>query len=85
MPPLVNTNQGKVTHMRLRTIWTIPAMALPERLHRTSEWFWLKAARHIPERLAYWSFVVHGTRYIAGNEVVHDVKYMDLFGRMEHR
>lgn len=71
--------------MRLRTIWTIPAMSLTERLHRTSEWFWLTAARHIPERLAYWSFVVHGTRYIADNEVVPEVGYMELFERMGHR
>lgn len=71
--------------MRLSTIWTMPAMTLRERLRRTSEWFWLNTARHIPERLAYWSFVVHGSRYIKGDEVVHDVKYMDLFGRMDHR
>ena len=71
--------------MRLRTIWTLRGYPLRERLSRTSEWFWLTAARHIPERLAYWSFVVHGSRYIKGDEVVPEVRYADLFARMDHR
>lgn len=66
--------------MRLRTIWTLPGLPLRERLHRSADWFWLATARHLPRRIAYWSFVVEGTRAIKT-----DVTYMDLFSWMDHR
>lgn len=43
--------------MRLTTIWTIPAMSLPERLRRTREWASMKAAWALPRRVLYWAAV----------------------------
>lgn len=68
--------------MRLITVWTMPGMLLRERLSRTAEWFWRSAAHHLPRRLAYWSFIDTGVRTI-GNDVVPDVRYMDLLARVE--
>jgi hypothetical protein len=67
--------------MRFWTIWTIHHMALAERLRRTREWATLKVAHRLPRKLAYWSFIDTGTRYMTTDEVVPDVKYMDLLQR----
>ena len=71
--------------MRLSTIWTMPAMTLRERLRRTSEWAWHLTARHLPRRLAYWSFIDTGARMTSTREVVPEVRFMDLAARLEHR
>lgn len=68
--------------MRLRTIWTIGAMTLAERVRRTGTWALIKVASHLPRPLAYWVFVVHGTRHIHPREVMGDVRYADLAQRM---
>lgn len=41
--------------MKLRTIWTTPAMTFRERLHRTSEWAAIKIAWALPKRVLYWA------------------------------
>ena len=50
--------------MRLRTIWTMPTFTLRERVNRTQEWFWMKLAHRLPRKLALWSFIDTGTRYM---------------------
>ena len=67
--------------MRLTTIWTIPAMSLRERLHRTwFEWALPGIAHRLPRKLAYWSYIDTGVRYI-GDEVVTDVRYTTILER----
>lgn len=68
--------------MRLKTIWTLPGMTLRERMSRTQEWGWAKAAHHLPRRLAYWSFIDSGVRHM-GNDVVPEIRYTELLTRME--
>lgn len=41
--------------MKLRTIWTIPAMSLRERLRRTSDWTAQEVAARLPKRIRYWA------------------------------
>lgn len=43
--------------MRLRTIWTLPGMALRERWNRTGEWAAMKVAWALPKRVLYWAAV----------------------------
>ena len=69
--------------MKFKTIWTLPAMTIRERLSRTLEWFWLFVASHLPERLAYWSYICQGVKYMEDNEEVPDVRYTDLLRRMD--
>lgn len=40
--------------MRLRTIWTMPAASLRERLLRTREWAAMGIAARLPLRIRYW-------------------------------
>lgn len=40
--------------MRLKTIWTMPAMSFVERLRRTREWSAMKSVRFVPLRVRYW-------------------------------
>lgn len=40
--------------MRFRTIWTMPAMKLSERLRRTRDWFAGEVASALPLRVRYW-------------------------------
>jgi len=67
--------------MRLWTIWTMPAMSLRERLNRTGEWAVIKIAHRLPRRLAYWSFIDTGVRYMKHDEIVPEVTYTDLLQR----
>lgn len=68
--------------MRLRTIWTMRHMELRERLRRTSEWAWAAAAHRLPRRLAYWSYIDTGVRHIKGDEIVPEVTYTEILGRL---
>jgi hypothetical protein len=67
--------------MRLKTIWTIPAMSLRERLSRTGELVLMTTAHHLPRRLAYWSFIDTGVRHIGDTEEVPAVTYAVLLER----
>ena len=43
--------------MRLTTIWTMRAMTMRERWHRTGEWAAMKIAWALPRRVLYWAAV----------------------------
>jgi hypothetical protein len=43
--------------MRLRTIWTLPAMTLRERLRRTRDWAAMEVAWKLPKPVLYWAAV----------------------------
>lgn len=68
--------------MKFRTIWT-SGYPLPEKLHRTGEWFMRGLAHRLPRRLAYWSFIDTGVRHIRSDEVVPEVRYTELLARVE--
>lgn len=40
--------------MKLRTIWTIPAMTTAERLRRSRDWAASATAARLPKRVRYW-------------------------------
>ncbi|MBP3044875.1 hypothetical protein KKR91_01205 [Arthrobacter jiangjiafuii] len=69
--------------MKLSTIWSTPAMALTERLNRTAEWAAQVAAARIPKRVRYWVFIQVGSKAMLPNEVVPEVRFMDLLKRAE--
>jgi hypothetical protein len=76
-------HHNKEVVMRLRTIWTIPAMPIRERLNRTADVVLLAIAHRLPRGLAYWSFIDTGVRNMLPDDVVPDVKYGDILSRME--
>jgi hypothetical protein len=53
-----------------------------EILKRLSEWAWMGISRRLPRKLAYYSFIDSGTRYMPKDEVVPEVRYMDVLNRM---
>jgi hypothetical protein len=69
--------------MRFWTIWTLPAMPLRERLGRTREWAALWVAHRLPRRLAYWSFIDSVGRYTGGDDVIPEIRAMDVLQRMD--
>lgn len=71
--------------MKFTTIWTIPAMSLRERLRRTwDEWFLRGLAHRLPRRVAYWSFIDTGSRYLGGgSEIVTEVPYTEVLERFD--
>lgn len=66
--------------MRLKTIWTIPGMALPERLRRTQDSLLLSLAHYLPQRLRYAVLIDTGGRHMQ-NDVVPDVTFMTVLER----
>lgn len=67
--------------MRLRTIWTIPAMTFRERLRRTADWCDSTIAYHLPKRVKYWAVVhvgAHVTTQVDPNVIVPDVRLMEV-------
>jgi hypothetical protein len=52
-------------------------------LEKLDEKFWLWLARHLPRKLAYWSYIVQGGRAMRGDDVVPEVRYAELLERME--
>ena len=67
--------------MKLTTIWTLRGMAFRERLNRTGEAFMRGPAHRLPRRLAYWSLIDSGVRYMESNEVVPEVTFMTILER----
>jgi hypothetical protein len=43
--------------VKLRTIWTMPAMTLRERLRRSADAVDMAIAWRLPKRVRYWAFV----------------------------
>lgn len=67
--------------MKLKTVWTMDAMSLRERLNRTGQIVLQKIAHHLPRKLAYWSYIDTGARYIGPKDVVPQILYMDILER----
>lgn len=40
--------------MKLKTIWTLPASTLLERIRRTRDWIAQEFGAHLPVRVRYW-------------------------------
>ena len=57
-------------------------MSLTEKLRRTKSLFWRKLAKKLPTPLAYWSYILVSSRHIKQNEVVPEVKVVDILSRM---
>ena len=51
-------------------------------LNKRRDFAWLWLARHLPRRLAYWSYIVQGGRVIRSDEIVPEVRYAELLKRM---
>lgn len=41
--------------MRFRTIWSIPAMTIAERLRRTRDWAAMTIGANLPLRIRFWT------------------------------
>lgn len=67
--------------MKLTTIWTLPAMTLAERVRRTVDLGAQTVAAHLPARIRYWTYIQVGSDAIHPDEIVPDVKFMDLLSR----
>ena len=69
--------------LKLTTIWTIPACSLGERLRRTVDLAAMNAASTLPKRVRYWTFIQVGSKAMGPNDIVPDVKFMDLLKNAE--
>ena len=69
--------------MKFTTIWTMPATPFAERLRRTGDWITQKIAAALPKRIRYWVFIQMGCGTMHPDEVVPDVTYVELLGRVE--
>ena len=67
--------------MKLRTIWTLPACTLREKISRTGEWAIAAIAHRVPKRLAYWVLIDQGVRHIRSDETVPDVPFTVILDR----
>ena len=68
--------------MKLKTIWTMTGMSLAEKFRRTKSWFWRILAKKLPAPLAYQSYLLVSSSYIEPDEVVPEVKVVDILSRM---
>lgn len=68
--------------MRLKTIWTIPAMTLRERIRRTSDLLNMKIAGRLPKRVKYWAYIQAGSSAMSSDAVVTDQNFMELLKTM---
>jgi hypothetical protein len=64
--------------MRFTTIWTLPTLTLGERLYRTVDLAAMTAARHLPQRIRYWTYIQVGSEAMDPHQTVPDAKFMDL-------
>jgi len=69
--------------MKLTTIWTLPAMTLAERVHRTRDLANMKIAHRLPKRVKYWAYIQSGSSAMLPHEVVGEQTFMDLLKRLE--
>ena len=67
--------------MTLKAILT-SGYPLSEKRVRLAELFWTTAARHLPKKLAYWSFIHSGVKNILPNEEVPAVPYTVVLQRL---
>jgi hypothetical protein len=69
--------------MKLKTIWTIPAMSISERAARTIDLAAMTAAAHLPSRVRYWTFIQVGTKAMPDDAIIPSVLFMDLLKNAE--
>ncbi len=69
--------------MKFTTIWTLPAATLGEKLRRTADWAAMTAAAKLPARIRYWTFIQVGSKAMAPNDIVPEVRFMDLLKNAE--
>lgn len=69
--------------MKLTTIWTMRGTKLGWKLSETGNSLALRVAARLPKRVKYWAFVLVGTKAMDDNEIVGDVRYVDLLERAE--
>lgn len=55
---------------------------LRERWSRTGEILVREAAARLPKKLAYWSFIIQGTKAIRSDETVPEVTYVEVLNRI---
>jgi hypothetical protein len=68
--------------MKFTSIWSIPGMALAERLRRTRDWACLVTAGRMPHRLRYWVLIYEGGRFVGNGDVpVPEELFMDVLKR----
>lgn len=73
--------------MRFLTIWSIPAMALSERLRRTRDWAAIKIGRALPLRVRYWVTVIAIGQASAASPDIPTMTFgeiLDLIDRPKH-
>lgn len=70
--------------MKLTATW-VSGYPMSEKLHRTREWVWRRFAHMLPRKVAYWSLIDSGIRYMGGpfnpHEVIPDVPFMTVLQR----
>lgn len=86
-PGEVGPNTGspkKEKPMKLSDVWSFgrEEMPLREKLRRSRERLEFRAARLVPQRIAYWVFVQLGVDAIRPDEVVPEVEYMTVLSRI---
>ena len=69
--------------MKLKTIWTIPAMSISERAARTIDLAAMTTAAHLPARVRYWTFIQVGTKAMPDDAIIPSVLFMDLLQNAE--
>ena len=69
--------------MKLKTIWTIPAMTLGERFRQTGDWLAQTVAARLPKRVRYWAFIQAGARAIPPNAVVPEQLFVDVLKNVD--
>lgn len=67
--------------MKLRTILTLPAATPQAKAGRVIDNLWAWTARRLPGRLRYESLIICGVRATHDDEVVTDVRFMDVLDR----
>jgi hypothetical protein len=64
--------------MRFRTIWTIPAMTVLERLRRTRDWGAMTIAANLPLRVRFWVAILEIGHATAKSENVPATPLSDI-------
>lgn len=67
--------------MRFTTIWTMPACTLREKLARTCDELWRRAAHRLPKKLKYFVLIDSGVHHMETNEIVPDVTFLTVLQR----
>lgn len=69
--------------MKFTTIWTMRGTSLGWKISEMGNSLALRVAARLPKRVKYWAFVLVGTKATDDNEVMGDVRFLDLMERAE--